>query len=51
MDEAGIDAGFGHLGEQLLGGEARDLAMAAGGRIDGLRPEMDLGVDDLHVNL
>ena len=47
----GVDAGLGHFGEQLLGAEALDLAMAAARRNDGLRPEMNLGVDDLHANL
>ena len=51
MDRGGIDAGLGHLRQQLLGGVRRDLAMAAARRDGGLRPDVDLRVDDLHVNL
>ncbi len=49
MIQAGIDTCFGHLRQQLLGREARNLAMAAARRNDGLRPEMNLRVDDLHL--
>src|SRR5213075_2115443 len=51
MIQSGIDSRFGHLRQQLLGREARDLAMPATGRNDGLRPEVNLGIDDLHAVL
>jgi hypothetical protein len=51
MDQRAVDAGLRHFGEQLLGCELLDLAMVADRRNDGLRPEVDLGVDDLHENL
>src|SRR5215467_13057307 len=51
MDQRGIDAGLVHLLQHLLGGDLRDLAVLAGRRRDGLAPDMDLGVDDLHGRL
>jgi hypothetical protein len=48
MDQRGIDAGLVHLLQCLFGREALDLAMQARGRRHGLRPDMDLRVDDLH---
>ena len=47
MDHRAIDAGLGHLGEQLVDREGGHLAMVAARRAAG--PDMHLRVDDPHV--
>jgi hypothetical protein len=46
MNDHAVDAGRVHFLEQLLGGEARHLAMGAVGLA--AAPEMDLGIDYFH---
>ena len=46
-----MDAGGIHLGNEVLGSIDRDLAVTVARHLDGLRPDMDLGVDDFHANL
>ena len=48
MDQRGGDAGLIHLLQCLFGRETLDLAMEARGRCHGLRPDMNLRVDDFH---
>jgi hypothetical protein len=48
MDEGSINAGLVHFLQHVLGGDLRHLAVLAGRRRDGLAPDMDLGIDDLH---
>jgi hypothetical protein len=51
MDQGGVDAGLVHLFQRLLRRECGHLAVQAGRRGHGLRPDVDLRVDDLHALL
>ncbi len=48
VDQRGIDASLIHLPQDFLGRELCDLAMQAGSGCHGLRPDVNLRVDDLH---